>query len=120
MRHLALLLTLLATCAATAMLAACGGSTDSQALVVYSGREQDLVGPLFEQFTKDTGIQLDVRYGESAELAATIREEGDASPADVFYAQDAGSVGVLEDYFAILPESDLAPIPARFRETAGR
>ena len=120
MRHLALLLTLLATCTAAAIIAGCGGSANSPTLVVYSGREQDLVGPLFEQFTKDTGIQLDVRYGESAELAATIREEGDASPADVFYAQDAGSVGVLEDHFAVLPQSDLTPIPARFRDPAGR
>ena len=50
---------------------------------------------------------LDVRFGESPELAATIREEGDATPADVFYAQDAGSIGVLEPQLAELPQASL-------------
>ena len=99
--------------------AACGGS-DGDKLVVYSGREQELVEPLYAQFTKDTGIELDVRFGDSPELAATIREEGDATPADVFYAQDAGSIGVLEPQLAELPQADLDLVDARYRDPAGR
>lgn len=108
---------------AAGLVAACGGSDaggDGDALVVYSGREQELVEPLFEQFQKDTGIALDVRYGDSPELAATIREEGDATPAQVFYAQDAGSIGILEDQLAELPQADLDLIPAQYRDPAGR
>ena len=65
-------------------------------LTVYSGREEEIVEPLFEDFEKQTGIKIKARYGDSAELAATIAEEGDNSPADVFFAQDPGSVGSVE------------------------
>lgn len=111
-------------------LAACGGSDDSKAgaegagttLTVYSGREEELVEPLFERFETATGISLEVRYGDSAELAATIAEEGDGSPADVFFAQDAGSLGAVagEGLLAALPEATLTRVDERFRDSAGR
>ena len=106
---------------AGALTTACGGSDGGDAkLVVYSGREQELVEPLYARFTEDTGIELDVRYGESPALAATILEEGGASPADVFYAQDAGSIGVLDGLLAELPAADRALIPDRFQDPGGR
>mgnify|MGYP006279331875 CR=1 FL=1 len=106
---------------AAALLAACGGSSGGgDKLVVYSGREQELVEPLYQRFTEETGIELDVRWGESPALAATIREEGDATPAQVFYAQDAGSIGVLEEQLAPLPQASLDLIPAAYRDPAGR
>jgi iron(III) transport system substrate-binding protein len=78
------------------------------------------VEPLYTQFTADTGIELDVRYGDSAGLAATILEEGASSPADVFYAQDAGSIGVLDGLLAELPGADRALIPSRYQDPGGR
>lgn len=64
-------------------------------LVVYSGRSEQLVGPVFERFTRETGIRIVARYGDTAQLAAVILEEGDRTPADVFFAQDAGALGAL-------------------------
>lgn len=119
-------LLLLAALAVTgALLAACGGSdgggSDSGGkLVVYSGYSEEYVEKLYEQFTKDTGIQLDVRYGESPALVATLREEGDATPAQVFYVQDAGSMGAVEQMLAPLPQSDLDLIPEQYRDPKGR
>ena len=90
-------------------------------LTVYSGREEELVAPLFERFEEETGITVDVRYADSAELAATIAEEGDNSPADVFFAQDPGSLGAVDDQLAELPESRARPgRRAEFRDSGGR
>ena len=113
--------------ALVAALAGCGGDDnagdaggDGGPLVVYSGREEELVAPLFEHFQQETGIEVDVRYGDSAELAATIAEEGDNSPADVFFAQDPGSLGAVEEQLAELPEAALDRVDERFRDEDGR
>ena len=103
---------------AVVALAGCGGSEGSDSsgtLTVYSGREEELVAPLFERFEEETGIDVEVRYGDSAELAATIAEEGGNSPADVFFGQDPGSLGAVADRLAPLPEDVLERVPERFR-----
>jgi iron(III) transport system substrate-binding protein len=90
-------------------------------LVVYSGRSEELVGPVFEQFEERSGIDVQVRYGETAELAATILEEGENSPADLFFAQDPGALGALDDEGRLteLPQEILDRVPARFRADDG-
>jgi iron(III) transport system substrate-binding protein len=104
--------------AAAVTAAGCGGSDDT--LTVYSGREEELVAPLFEMFTEQTGIDVEVRYGDSAELAATIAEEDGNSPADVFFAQDPGSLGSVESQLAVLPQDILDRVDSRFRDAEGR
>ncbi len=103
-------------------LAGCGGNDNgsSDTLVVYSGREEELVAPLFERFEQETGINVEVRYADSAELAATIAEEGGNSPADVFFAQDPGSLGAVEGQLAKLPDDVLNRVDERFRDDQGR
>jgi iron(III) transport system substrate-binding protein len=115
MKRLALVLLFVAA------LAGCGGDDEgaSDTLTVYSGREEELVEPLFERFEEETGIEVEVRYGDSAELAATIAEEGDNSPADVFFAQDPGSLGAVEGQLAELPEDVLTRVDGRFRDADG-
>jgi iron(III) transport system substrate-binding protein len=96
-------------------------SPDEQTLMIYSGRNENLVGPLIEQFQEQTGITVQVRYGGTAELAATILEEGTNSPADVFFGQDAGALGALakSGRFTQLPDEVLNLVPARFRSRDG-
>lgn len=91
-------------------------------LVVYSGRAESLIGPLVERFEKDTGIRVRVRYGESAELALALLEEGRSSPADVFFTVDPAGVGAVAKAGLLrpLPERVLQRVPARFRARDGR
>jgi len=90
--------------------------------VVYSGRNQELVGPIIERFEEESGVNVEVRYGDTAELASTILEEGQNSPADVFFAQDAGALGAVADRGLLrpLPEEALNRVEARFRDPNGR
>jgi iron(III) transport system substrate-binding protein len=99
-----------------------GGSESGATLTIYSGREEEIVEPLFEQFEKSTGTKLEVRYGDSAELAATLAEEGDNSPADVFFAQDAGALGAVaeEGRLAELPDDLLGRVDDSYRDPQGR
>ena len=70
--------------------------TDSaESITIYSGRSEELIADLLETFTQETGIKTEVRYGDSAELAAQILEEGDNIRADVYFGQDAGALGAL-------------------------
>ena len=70
--------------------------TDSaESITIYSGRSEELIADLLTTFTEETGIEVEVRYGDSAELAAQILEEGQNIRADVYFGQDAGALGAL-------------------------
>ncbi len=91
-------------------------------LVVYSGRSEGLIGPILQQFTAETGVAVDVRYGGTAEMAATILEEGANSPADVFIAQDAGALGALAaaGRLSVLPSDVLERVPSQYVSSVGQ
>lgn len=98
-----------------------GAQSDFESLVIYSGRSEGLIGPILERFSNETGIQVQVRYGNTAEMAATILEEGDNSPADVYIAQDAGALGALAaaGRLRTLPSDILERVPAQFESAQG-
>ena len=86
---IALLLPVLAACSSDTSSSDTGSNTESAEraeLVVYSGRSEELVGPLFEEFTAATGVTVNARFGDSAELAAQMLEEGDRSPAQIYFS----------------------------------
>lgn len=86
----------LAAITAVSALSSCSSDGSSQSsLVIYSGRSEEFIAPFFAEFTSKTGIKLDIRYGDSAALAAQILEEGENSPADLFISQDAGALGAV-------------------------
>lgn len=96
-------------------------ATSDGAFTLYSGRDEDLVQPLIDLFEDETGTDVEVRYGNTAELGALLLEEGEQSPAQVFLAQDAGALGALSNAgrFVTLPASITDAVPAGFTSTDG-
>lgn len=116
----------LAAVAALVLVAGCsngagsGSGGNGDALVVYSGRGEALVGELLKRF-EATGVDLEIRYAGTSELAAQLLEEGSDKRADVFFSQDAGALGALQDAGALapLPQDVLSQVPERYRSKIG-
>jgi iron(III) transport system substrate-binding protein len=117
---------------AAALLAGCGFSTedsgggsnepDTEGITLYSGRIPAAIGPAVDSYEAEADRDVQVRFAETADLAATLVEEGDASPADVFFAQEPGAIAAVAEasLLAKLPEDILDRVPPQFRDPQGR
>ncbi|CAN5726823.1 iron ABC transporter substrate-binding protein [soil metagenome] len=92
----------------------------AQEITLYSGRGESLVAPIIAAFEEQSGITVNVRYAGTAELAVLLQEEGDATPADLFWAQDAAALGAVVEMFAEMPEEVVEKVPAHLRDDGGR
>ncbi|GIK27076.1 MAG: iron ABC transporter substrate-binding protein [Chloroflexi bacterium] len=94
---------------------------EGESLVVYSGRNETLIAPILAQFTEETGVAVQVVYGDTAAVANQILEEGANSPADVYIGQDAGALGALSKAGALapLPSDVLERVPDVFKSQQG-
>lgn len=101
-------------------LAACAPAAE-EPLVIYVGRAETLIQPLIDQYISESGVDLEVRYAGSSELAAQILEEGENTPADVFMAQDAGALGAVSKagLLRVLDQGTLDLIPPEYRAEDG-
>jgi iron(III) transport system substrate-binding protein len=81
-----------------------------ESITIYSGRTEKLVKPVLDAFEKSSGIDVEVKYAGTPELAAALLDEGRSSPADVFIAQDASTLAFLES------RDRLAPLPPAIAE----
>lgn len=77
-----------------------------ESLTVYSGRSQDLIGPVLDAFSCQSGVGINVRYGEGTELALLLEEEGDRTEADIFISRSPGPLAHLESNEQVEPLSD--------------
>jgi iron(III) transport system substrate-binding protein len=109
-----------------AALAGCGGDgskgSGTQTLTLYNAQHEDLVTAMLAGFTEQTGIKVEIRSGDDAELANQIVQEGKASPADVFVTENSPSVQVVADagLFAPIDATALAQVPEQFRPSSGK
>jgi iron(III) transport system substrate-binding protein len=107
--------------ALVAGIAACGSSEDKNTLTMYSGRIAPILSPAVKLYEDASGFKVKTRYGDSPALAATLTEEGKNSPADLFFAQDAGSLDAVEKKGLLLklPADILAKVPKHFQSANG-
>lgn len=87
---------------------------------VYSARKEQLIKPLLDTFTKQTGIKVNLITGKADALLSRLQSEGDLSPADLLITTDAGRLhrakeaGVLQ---SINSATLNQKIPAHYRDT---
>jgi iron(III) transport system substrate-binding protein len=90
-------------------------------LVIYSGRSKALVDSVVAAYRQQTDRPVRVNYGTDAQLLAALQEEGDQSPADVFWANTTGALSnaIENDLLTTLPDS-IVNRPARFAPSGKR
>ncbi len=100
------------------------GDAMSESITIYSGRNEELVQPILDRFEAETGIDVDVKYDDAANLALLIDEEASAGrvEADVFLSQSPGTMGFLDTNgrLAQLPETTLDLVDVNVRDADGR
>jgi iron(III) transport system substrate-binding protein len=99
-----------------------GNEPETEGITLYSGRIPAAIGPAVDSYEADAKRDVQVRFADTADLAATLVEEGDASPADVFFAQEPGAIAAVAEAGLLtrLPDDILALVPPRFRDPDGR
>jgi iron(III) transport system substrate-binding protein len=99
-----------------------GGEPETTGITLYSGRIPAAIGPAVDGYEARAQRDVQVRFADTADLAATLVEEGDASPADAFFAQEPGAIAAVAGagLLAQLPADILARVAPRFRDPAGR
>ena len=110
---------LVSTMGACVVLAGCGGDDDT--LTVYSAQHESLVRTMLEDFTEETGIELEFRDANDSELANQIVQEGDASPADVFLTENSPAIDVVDEAGLLAPLEDatLAQVDDAYQPSSG-
>lgn len=90
-------------------------------ITVYTGMHEELIETLASGFTEKTGIKVDIRAGEDAEMSAQVMTEGARTKADVYLSEGPGPVARLasEGLFANLPAADLDGLDPRLVPSTG-
>ena len=92
------------------------GSSEKATLTLYNAQHEDLMALMVADFTKATGIKVDMRNGEDFELGNQLIQEGAASPADVFVTENSPAMTLVDSkgLFSTVDAATLAQVPAQF------
>lgn len=89
---------------------------------VYSYRQEVLIRPLLDEFTKETGIKVNIVYVKDAGIER-LKAEGKASPADAVLTVDVANLVQLDEAGLLQPVKSAAiekNVPAQYREPSGK
>ena len=106
--------------AALALTALSGAVQAADEVVVYSSRIDELIKPVFDAYTKKTGVAIKFITDKEAPLIARLKAEGANTPADLLITVDAGNLWQAEQEGVLQPtKSDIidANIPAQYRSS---
>jgi iron(III) transport system substrate-binding protein len=101
-------------------------ATDAKALksiTVYSARAENLIKPVFDAYTRETGVEVRFVTDKEGPLMERLKAEGANSPADLFLTVDAGNLwwaakeGLLQP---VKTKALAAQVPAHLRDPEGR
>ncbi len=95
--------------------------TGSGGIVVYNAQHEDLTQAWAEEFTKETGIAVQLRNGGDNELANQLVAEGAGSPADVFLTENSPGMNIVEKagLFATVDPATTAQVPSQYNPSTG-
>ena len=105
-----------------ALLMSMGVVHAEESVNVYSYRQPFLIKPIFDVFTRDTGIKVNTVYAQTG-LVERLQNEGDNSPADIIFTVDVGRLdGAVKAGVTQPVESEVLEnnIPAEFRDPEGQ
>jgi iron(III) transport system substrate-binding protein len=90
-------------------------------LTLYSAQHPQVDSMLMGEFTKETGIKIQVREGEGPDVASQILQEGPDSPADVFFTENSPELNLLDEKNLLAPvdKTTLAQVPAQYSAADG-
>jgi iron(III) transport system substrate-binding protein len=95
----------------------------AETLVVYSARNEQLIKPVFDAYSRETGVEVQFTTGDAAVLIERLAAEGRNSPADVLMTVDAGELwnaaerGLLQPVKSVVLERN---VPAHLRDPGNR
>lgn len=98
-------------------------SADGQTITIYSSRNEQLIKPLLDRYTEETGVKIELVTDKTGPLMARLQAEGKNTPADMLLTVDAGNLwqaaqqGLLQPVASTVLENN---VPAKYRDPKGQ
>lgn len=98
-------------------------SADGQTITIYSSRNEQLIKPLLDRYTEETGVKIELVTDKTGPLMARLQAEGQNTPADMLLTVDAGNLwqaaqqGLLQPVASTVLENN---VPAKYRDPKGQ
>lgn len=97
-------------------------NADAQTITIYSSRNEQLIKPLLDRYTEETGVKIELITDKAGPLMARLQAEGQNTPADMLLTVDAGNLwqasqqGLLQPVASEVLETN---VPAKYRDPKG-
>ncbi|MFC6381290.1 extracellular solute-binding protein [Psychrobacter glacincola] len=98
-------------------------TADGQTVTIYSSRNEQLIKPLLDRYTEQTGVKVELVTDKDGPLMARLQAEGKNTPADMLLTVDAGNLWQAAEQGLLQPVASSvleANVPAKYRDPEGR